>query len=65
MWITINGNPCEVENTVLARILEEAGYRSPHIATAVNGVFVHRQSRAEIMLSEGDRLEVVAPIEGG
>ena len=65
MRIELNGESVEVEATVLSDILEERGYRHERIATAVNGEIVHRQSRAETRLSEGDRLEVVAPVVGG
>lgn len=65
MRITLNGKTIEVETTVLSDILEECGYQHDRIATAVNGEIVHRQARVETELSEGDRLEVVAPIVGG
>ena len=65
MRIKLNGETVEVETTILSDILEECGYQHDHIATAVNGEIVHRQSRVETRLYEGDRLEVVAPVVGG
>ena len=65
MRIKLNGETVEVETTRLSDILEECGYQHDRIATAVNGEIVHRQSRAETKLCEGDRLEVVAPVVGG
>ena len=35
------------------------------IATAVNGEFIPKTQRLDIVLSEGDRIEVVAPMQGG
>ncbi len=65
MRINLNGETVEVKTTRLSDILEECGYQHDRIATAVNGEIVHRQSRDEARLNEGDRLEVVAPIVGG
>ena len=65
MRIKLNGEVVEVEATRLSDILVECGYRTECIATAVNGNIVHRQSRRDKQLDEGDQLEVVAPIVGG
>lgn len=65
MRIILNGVACEVRAQTLDQILLEHGYDSPFIATAVNGLFVNKHKRAETELKEGDRLELVAPIEGG
>lgn len=65
MTIWLNGEACEIGAQTLAGALEELGYAGLKIATAVNGDFVHREARAATMLKEGDRLEVVAPLQGG
>jgi sulfur carrier protein len=65
MRIVLNGKPCTVTANQLDQILFEQGYRSETIATALNGVFVHKQNRSETLLKQDDRLEVVAPIQGG
>ena len=65
MRIVLNGDPCEVNAITLDKILLEQGYQTNAIATALNGTFVHKQSRADTRLKDGDRLEVVAPIQGG
>ena len=46
-------------------LLEELGYGGALVATAVNGTFVAREARADTGLSEGDAVEVVAPLQGG
>ena len=65
MRIMFNGEDCEIVAGTLDQLMIEQGYEGAKIATAVNGEFVHKQARAEFRLSEGDRVEVVAPIAGG
>lgn len=54
---------------VLAQTLEEAilelGYQATHLATALNGEFVPKTERANIILKEGDRIEILSPMQGG
>lgn len=64
MKIVLNGEPQEVEARSLAALLEEAGI-SGRVATAVNEEFVPSALRPRHMLAEGDRIEVVAPMQGG
>lgn len=65
MRIELNGESIEVQETSLSGILDECGYQNARIATALNGEVVHKQSRLQTWLKEGDRLEVLAPIFGG
>jgi sulfur carrier protein len=65
MKIIVNGDAREVAAMTLAGILEELGYRSSIIATAVNGQFIARGDRPERAMTDGDRLEIVAPMQGG
>ena len=65
MRIIINGEEREVMSGQLDSVLLECGYENPAIATALNGTFIHRHLRGETRLTDGDRIEVVAPIEGG
>ncbi len=65
MRITLNDEPREVAAATLAKVLEELGFGGARIATAVNGTFVPVTARAERALAEGDRLEVLAPMQGG
>lgn len=64
MKIALNGTPCEVHATCLAQVLVECGMTG-QVATAVNADFVPVSLRAGFELKEGDRLEVVAPMQGG
>lgn len=65
MHITVNAKPHDIASTRLATALEELGFHSPAIATALNGQFVPRDARATTELAPGDRLEILAPMQGG
>jgi sulfur carrier protein len=67
MRIFVNGDQHDVNprTLALALALEELGYRGKKIATAVNGRFVAAALRPDTPLADGDRIEVVAPMQGG
>ena len=65
MQIIVNAKPCEVTTATLAEALSELGYAQTGIATALNGEFVPQAARAGRALQTGDRLEVLAPMQGG
>lgn len=65
MRIIVNGEVHEVSGPTLARVLDELGYGGAVVATAVNGSFTPASTRPEVMLAEGDILEVLAPMQGG
>jgi sulfur carrier protein len=65
MRIVLNGEPREVRSPRLAEALEDLGFGGATVATAVNGSFVPAPSRGGTELAEGDRLEVLAPRQGG
>lgn len=65
MKIIVNAEPREVSGGTVEAALQELGFTSPAVATAVNGTFVARSQRAGVQLTEGDRLEVLAPMQGG
>lgn len=64
MKIKINGEAREVRGPTLADALEELGFDGK-IATAVNEAFVAKSQRATHALKDGDRVEIVAPKQGG
>jgi sulfur carrier protein len=49
----------------LEAVLQDCGYRGATVATAVNGEFVPVGARRATRLQEGDRVEVLAPMQGG
>lgn len=65
MKIEINGVPHEVKSATLAAALSELGFAEAKVATALNGDFVPAQERPGTQLREGDRLEVLGPMQGG
>lgn len=65
MTLLLNGEPREISGRTLAEALAELGYAGKIVATAVNGDFVAARLRESVRLSDGDRIEVVAPMQGG
>lgn len=73
MKLIVNGAPAALEAATLAEALalwleedarlEAVGPRA--IATALNGKFVPAVRRAATPLNEGDRIEILAPMQGG
>jgi sulfur carrier protein len=65
MRIYLNGKTHEVEADTLADALKALDYADAIIATAVNGQFVQAAARNDFQLTDGDQIEVVAPMQGG
>lgn len=65
MKILVNGIAHEVAASTLAAALDELGYRGRVIATALNGGFIPATARSSTALSDGDKVEIVAPMQGG
>lgn len=65
MKITVNGTLRDTAATTLDALLVELGYAGAKVATAVNESFVPAAIRLEQRLNEGDRIEIVAPRQGG
>lgn len=65
MKITVNGNAQETAAETLDALLIELGYGATKVATAVNERFVPAALRPEQRLNDGDRIEIVAPRQGG
>jgi sulfur carrier protein len=64
MKIVLNGEPRETNASTIAALLEEFGF-SGRVATAVNEVFVPAPMRAQHTIADGDRIEILAPMQGG
>lgn len=61
----VNGEPRQTLARTLAELIDEAGYGSARVATAVNGDFVPARARSATPLKSGDQIEIVAPRQGG
>jgi sulfur carrier protein len=63
--VQVNGVWHEVLSCDVAALLKELNYGDSVVATALNGLFVATGSRPGALVSDGDRLEVLAPMQGG
>ena len=63
--IVLNGERTETVADTLAELVASQGFSASGVATAVNGAFVPREARAATQLATGDRVEIVAPRQGG
>jgi sulfur carrier protein len=65
MNLTVNGEAHIFEAATLADLLVALDYEGDWLATAVNGDLVHREDRADVRLADGDRIEILSPMQGG
>lgn len=65
MTYIVNGETLDSSAATLADLLLALEYEGEWLATAVNGEIVHREDRSDCRLSEGDRIEVLSPMQGG
>jgi sulfur carrier protein len=63
--LVVNGVEQEVAAETLATALLRLDYGEAKIATALNGEFVPARRREEARLNDGDRIEILAPRQGG
>ena len=65
MRIEVNGEAHDLDPCTLGEALDLLGYGEARVATAVNGAFVPAAARIDRQLAPGDRIEVLAPMQGG
>ena len=66
MKILINGEEKTIKNGLnLDQVLIELNLKSDYIAVAMNSDFIPRTSYADYALSEGDRIDILSPMQGG
>ena len=65
MRLVVNGEMQEVPATTLAEALQSLDLEEAKVATALNGEFVPARARAATLVKDGDRIEIVAPRQGG
>jgi sulfur carrier protein len=65
MRLVVNGEPQDVPAATLAEALQSLDLAEAKVATALNGEFVPARVREAIRLKDGDRIEIVAPRQGG
>lgn len=64
MSIEVNGQSQPLAPHLQA-LLERMGLAGAAVATALNGRFVPSGERTRTPLADGDRVEVLAPMQGG
>lgn len=65
MKLIVNGEALEAKAQTLDGVLAELGYEGGWYATAVNSEFVPGPERSQTQLSDGDRIEILTPMQGG
>ena len=65
MRLVVNGELQEVPAVTLAEALQSLDLAEAKVATALNGEFVPARARASTPVNDGDRIEIVAPRQGG
>ncbi|MES0808508.1 sulfur carrier protein ThiS [Roseibium sp. SCPC15] len=65
MKLIINGEEQEVTSSTLSGLLDELAYEHDFLATARNSELVSAEERAGCELLEGDRIEILSPMQGG
>ena len=65
MKLVVNGQAQEVPAATLAEALQSLDFSAATVATALNGEFVPAGAREAAMLKDGDRIEILAPRQGG
>jgi sulfur carrier protein len=65
MRLVVNGQSQEVPAATLAEALQSLDLAEAKVATALNGEFVPRRARAATPVRDGDRIEILAPRQGG
>ena len=63
--IIVNGEKQTVDAVTLDALLGVLDYRGSWIATAVNGEIVRKPDREACELADGDRVEILSPMQGG
>jgi len=65
MKIVVNGEHADTRAATLTDLLNELGYADAIVATALNGTMVRAVQRRATALAQGDRVEILAPMQGG
>jgi sulfur carrier protein len=65
MRLVVNGEPQDVPAATLAEAVQSLDLAEAKVATALNGEFVPARARASTPVQDGDRIEILAPRQGG
>ncbi|WP_295946748.1 sulfur carrier protein ThiS [uncultured Bartonella sp.] len=65
MQLFVNGEEKNVGAETLSALLNELDYEGDWLATAVNAELVSESEREDFKLKNGDRIEILSPMQGG
>lgn len=65
MHIIVNGEPTNVETSILTDILNQLGYQLEDIVVAHNSTFIPRPQWIHCVVEENDTLDILAAVVGG
>ncbi|MHC5306721.1 sulfur carrier protein ThiS [Bartonella sp. LJL80] len=65
MKLSVNGEFIETTAENLANLLEQLDYHGEWLATAVNAEVISAEDRVSCQLHDGDRIEILSPMQGG
>lgn len=65
MQLFVNGEEKNVGAETLSALLNELDYHGDWLATAVNAELVSESEREDFKLKNGDRIEILSPMQGG
>lgn len=65
MTIIVNGEARELSAQTLKDLLQALELGQAVVATALNGRFVPAKARGAAALTQGDAVEILAPMQGG
>ncbi|MBI0163118.1 sulfur carrier protein ThiS [Bartonella sp. M0283] len=65
MQLFVNGEEKNVGAETLLALLNELDYQGDWLATAVNAELVSESEREDFKLNNGDRIEILSPMQGG
>jgi len=64
--ISVNGEIKHLkEGLSIQRLIETLGYKEKGFAVAVNMTFVPIADYEKIIIKEGDKIDILAPVQGG
>lgn len=66
MIIYINDKPCTLDSScTLKEMLEQREGIAAYVAIAINNQFVPKSMFSNTILCEGDRIDLIVPMQGG
>lgn len=66
MNIILNGDAHTLKTVQnIDAFLQDQGYNGKLVAVAMNGEFLPKSTYASTMINDGDKIEIVAPMQGG